>query len=169
VQSPAEALTALGDPDVEQLQLPFNLLDHRWGRSGVIAALQARPEVTVHVRSVLLQGLLSGDPNAQWPRLPDFSPARLLRTMRLLADRHQRRDWVDLSLAYVRAQDWIDGIVIGMESLDQLKANLALFTRPPLLREAAAAIGTALPRVPDVLLDPGQWPAARMTIGTQAH
>jgi aryl-alcohol dehydrogenase-like predicted oxidoreductase len=39
VQSPQEALMALAWPDVQHLQLPFNLLDWRWRAHGVIDRL----------------------------------------------------------------------------------------------------------------------------------
>jgi spore coat polysaccharide biosynthesis protein SpsF len=157
VQSPAEALAALSDPTVEHIQLPFNLLDHRWSDAGVIAALRRRPEVTVHARSVLLQGLLTADPLARWPLIDGISPGDLKATLFELAARFERSDVTDLAIAYVRAQDWIDGIVIGMETKEQLSSNLASFERPPLAIEGCNVI-ERLPRLTETLLDPSLWP-----------
>ena len=67
VQSPVEVAEALTHPEVEHIQLPFNLLDWRWREAGIIAALEARPDVVVHARSVFLQGLLASGDASVWP------------------------------------------------------------------------------------------------------
>ena len=95
-QSSAELFDGLTDPLVHHVQLPFNLLDHRWSEFGVIAALRARPEVIVHVRSILLQGLLSGRAEARWPRLPDVGPATIVDSLERNAAMLKRESIVDL-------------------------------------------------------------------------
>jgi spore coat polysaccharide biosynthesis protein SpsF len=160
VYTPEEALAALGDPDVRHIQLPFNLLDWRWRERGVIDALGARPDVTVHVRSVYLQGLLAAGRDARWPTITGVDAAdlnfKLLDLTRALA----RESVADLCLAYARSQDWIDGIVVGMEHVSQLALNLALFKRPGLTEAEARHVEEALPRAPEQLLNPAQWPKA---------
>jgi aryl-alcohol dehydrogenase-like predicted oxidoreductase len=64
----------------------------------------------------------------------------------------------DLCLAYLRAQDWIDGIVVGMENESQLEANWRLFARESLTADDCERIVRAAPIVPVALLDPAQWP-----------
>ena len=64
----------------------------------------------------------------------------------------------DLCLAYARGQDWIDGVVVGMETEAQLDANLRLFVRPPLTAQECEAMAQRLPRVPEQLLNPALWP-----------
>jgi aryl-alcohol dehydrogenase-like predicted oxidoreductase len=66
----------------------------------------------------------------------------------------------DLCLAYVRAQPWIDGVVVGMETVNQLALNLALFSRPPLTEREIALVDTALPRATERLLNPALWAKA---------
>ncbi|MCE9523461.1 MAG: aldo/keto reductase [Alphaproteobacteria bacterium] len=160
VYAPEEALQAIADRDVRHIQLPFNALDWRWRESGVIEALAKRPNVTVHARSALLQGLLAAGPDAHWPDLEGVDAsemhARLVRTARDLG----RDSIADLCLAYVRAQSWIDGVVVGMESLQQLALNLALFKRPPLTQDEVAAVDASLPRATERLLNPALWAKA---------
>jgi aryl-alcohol dehydrogenase-like predicted oxidoreductase len=158
VQSPSEALMALASQDVDHIQLPFNILDWRWREAGVIAALRQRGDVTVHARSIFLQGLLAtDDPNA-WPRIENVNAAKLLRLIADIAEQFHRESAADLCLAYARGQDWIDGTVIGMETEAQLDTNLRLSVRPPLAAEACARIEAMIPRLPERLLDPAQWP-----------
>ena len=156
VYTPEEALTALADSNVRHLQLPFNALDWRWRDSGVIDALTKRPNVTVHARSALLQGLLASG-EANWPHIDGVDPAELKSTLRTLTRDLGRDSPADLCFAYVRGQSWIDGVVVGMETLSQLALNLALFKRPALTPGEIAAVDAALPRANEQLLNPALW------------
>ena len=160
VQSPEEALAALGCADVSHLQLPFNLLDWRWTDAGVVERIHARPQVTIHARSVFLQGLLAADDPSIWPHIEGVGAASLIAAIAEIVRDFGRQNAADLCLAYARGQDWIDGVVVGMETEDQLDDNLRLFVRPPLSPEDCAEIAGRLPRVPAQLLNPAQWPQA---------
>ena len=156
VQSPTEALDALDDPNVRYLQVPINLLDARWDEVGSTVA--ARPDVTVAARSVLLQGLLSGSvPAERWPTNSGVDVPQLLCTLRELADHCGRLDMTDLSLAYVRAQPWVDALVVGAERAEQVIDLCQRFQRAPLTVEECAAARQALPTIPIELIDPAQW------------
>jgi spore coat polysaccharide biosynthesis protein SpsF len=158
-QSPDELLAALADPDVQHVQFPYNLLDYRWDEAGVPLALSRRPDVRVHVRSALLQGLLSLAPHARWPVWPGFDPREITRGVSDLVERLGRQGPVDLALAYVLSQGWIDGVVIGMETTAQLHENLALVARPPLAASEVKLVHRDRPRAPARLLDPSLWNA----------
>lgn len=158
VYTPEEALAALSQPAVRHIQLPFNVIDWRWRSSDIVATLATRPEVTVHARTVLLQGLLAAGREARWPQ--GIDPAELTACLMRLTRDLDRDSPADLCLAYVRAQAWIDGVVVGMENLGQLALNLALFKRPPLTRDEIAAVDAALPRASERLLNPSLWSKA---------
>jgi aryl-alcohol dehydrogenase-like predicted oxidoreductase len=166
VASPEELDAALDDADVAHVQLPFNLLDWRWATSGSIARLRAaRPRVCVHVRSVLLQGLLADRPGTTWPTVAGGEPpARVLDILRDLARNTGHANVTALAIAYARAQDWIDGIVMGVETLDQLQANLVGFQSSALGAARADELARAMPSVPEELLDPARWPVRRGTV-----
>ncbi|HTO40875.1 MAG TPA: aldo/keto reductase [Rhizomicrobium sp.] len=158
LQSPEEALAVLASPDVAHIQLAFNLLDWRWRDGGAIEAIRARRDVTVHARSIFLQGLLASDDPKIWPRIAGVDPAALIAHIAQRARDLGRESAADLCLAYVRGQDWIDGTVIGMETRSQLDANLRLAIKPPLSADICTLIEQMIPRVPARLLDPAQWP-----------
>jgi spore coat polysaccharide biosynthesis protein SpsF len=158
VQSPEEAIQALECPDVRHLQLPFNLLDWRWRESAARERIAARPNVTIHARSIFLQGLLASDDPNIWPRIDGVDAASLIAIVEAFVREFGRQSSADLCLAHARAQPWIDGVVIGMETEDQLETNLNLAIRPPLAPEECAELEARLPRVPPQLLDPAQWP-----------
>jgi aryl-alcohol dehydrogenase-like predicted oxidoreductase len=159
VQSPEEARKALAHPNVQHLQLPFNVLD--WRSNRVIPRVRKKKRsVTVHARSVFLQGVLTANDPSVWPHVPDVDPPLLINWLNRKATEFGRESVADLCLAYVRGQDWIDGVVVGMETEAQLETNLALNERPPLTAKECAAIARSRPRVPEQLLDPAQWPRA---------
>lgn len=159
VQSPAEVHAALAQSGVCHIQLPFNLLDWRWHEAGAIAALAARPDVTVHARSVFLQGLLAANDPAIWPKMPDVDAPALVAWLDNSARASKRDSVADLALAYARGQDWIDGVVVGQETEAQLDENLRLCTLPPLSMADCEALEASRPRLPQALLDPAQWPS----------
>jgi spore coat polysaccharide biosynthesis protein SpsF len=159
VQSPAEARAALAEPAVKHIQLAFNLLDWRWREDGVIAAVLARSDVSVHARSVFLQGVLAaGDPDV-WPRIAGLDVPALISWIDDQAWGFGRKNAADLCLAYVRGQNWIDGVVIGMETEEQLEVNLSLSVLSPLSAQDCTELEMRRPRVPAQLLDPAKWPS----------
>ena len=160
VQSPQEALSALACREVRHIQMPFNLLDWRWREAGVIAAIKTRTDLTVHVRSVFLQGLLAANDPAIWPQLDGIHAQSILKLVAGLAEEFGRESSADLCLAYARGQDFIDGVVVGLETEAQLDINLRLVVKPPLSKSECALIDARIPRLPARLLDPAQWPKA---------
>jgi len=157
VQSPAEAYEALDQSAVVHIQLPFNILDWRWREAGVIAALAARTDVTVHARSVFLQGLLAANDPKLWPNIAGVDAAALVAWLSKSTHTLHRESVADLALAYARGQTWIDGVVVGQETEAQLDENLRLCTLPPLPTPDCEALEASCPRVPQALLDPAQW------------
>ena len=158
VQSPQEALSALACTDVCHIQLPFNILDWRWQAAGVVDAVRRRSHVTIHARSVFLQGLLAAGEPGLWPEIEGVDAFAVTRLLQSLAREFRRENMADLCVAYARGQDWIDGLVVGMETEAQLDENLRLFLRPPLSGPDCDAIARSIPPLPERLLDPAQWP-----------
>jgi spore coat polysaccharide biosynthesis protein SpsF len=155
VSDPAEALEALQDPDVRHLQIPMNVLDWRWKASGVDRAVAARSDVVLHVRSPYLQGILL-HPAGAWPAT-DYDVEGCVRGLHALVQRFERTDIADLCIAYLRSQSWIASVVVGCETLGQLRHNLELFRKPRLALEQAEEVERTLPRAPEELLNPAKW------------
>ena len=174
VYTPEEAIALLRDPDIAALQIPFSLLDARWAGEGeqaaaFAAAVAARPDVDIFVRSALLQGLLVSD--RPYPAVSGLAPeaeAGLRAALAAAAAAAGRENVADLAYAYVRSFPWVKSVVVGMESLEQLRQNTALFARAPLSAEeraevqraVAAACSAMPPPTVAALCDPRQWPKA---------
>jgi aryl-alcohol dehydrogenase-like predicted oxidoreductase len=158
VASPEEALRAIAEPDVTGLQLKFNALDWRWREAGVIDALKARPDIRVHAHSALLHGMLAGTPGVKWPALGAIDPEALRLTLWTMARDMGRDCPADLCIAYVRAQPWIHGVIVGAATQAQLALNIARFRRPALAKDEVARVNALMPRPAAALLE--RQPAA---------
>ena len=158
VQSVEEARMALAVPDVRHIQLACNILDTRWDEAGIPALAAARPDVVVHARGALLQGVLVAKDTEAWPKIKGLDVAGLSGWLARTAEKFGRRDVADLCYAWLTAQTWIDAVVVGMENEPQVIDNAALFARPCLDGPALAEIARTRPPVPAALLNPALWP-----------
>lgn len=156
VSSPEEAKAALNDGLIGHLQIPFNVLDYRWQEAGIDALAVQRSDVVIHARSLFLQGILAAEPGA-WPRIAGVRPADFVDRLEALAGALGRRTRIELCLAFARAQSWIHGLVIGVESQAQFDELLELWQRPPLDANEQEQVRRAFPAVPEELLNPALW------------
>jgi aryl-alcohol dehydrogenase-like predicted oxidoreductase len=158
VQSPEELAVAIGVPQVGFVQLPFNLLDWRWEAAlrQLVAARRERG-IVVHARSALLQGLLASRSASHWRSANVDAPSEVWDWLEAEAKRHGRCDVVDLCMAYLRAQPWIDGVVVGMETIEQLVANIHYFNAPVLDPSQVRQLEETRPRLGAQMLDPSRW------------
>ena len=97
------------------------------------------------------------DPDV-WPKVRGVDPAAMVRMIATLTEVFDRETPADLCLAYARGQSWIDGVVIGLESEEQLEDNLRLSVKSPLTPEQCASVAARIPRLPVALLNPAAWP-----------
>ena len=133
--------------DIDLVQLPLNILDRRLIDSDILTRLKNRG-VEIHVRSVFLQGLLLMPKN----QIPDKF-VRWEKTWNIwhewLADNEISA--LEASLRYAVAFPEVSKVLVGVESLNQLK-------------EISRAINGVLPDLPknlqidDIdLLNPTNW------------
>ena len=157
VYTPEEAMLALEMPDLTHLQIPFNLLDTRWLDQPFQESVARRPDVRIHARSVYLQGLLVSGPEL-WPAwLPEAA-----RYTNFLDQQMRERGFssrAGLCLSYAMSQPWIDAVVFGCETEEQLDANLTLSTAPFLDSQSRQAVINEVRKlsVPQELLNPVNW------------
>jgi aryl-alcohol dehydrogenase-like predicted oxidoreductase len=132
VREPNEALAALNDPDIRHLQIAFAPFDRRWRAPAIADAFAERPWVTVHAKA-------AGYPS----RIDATRVTGLAREL-------DRQSPIDLCLAYMRALEWIDGVIIDVDSLAELALSRALFDRPVLAAEELAAVDKTLADLPRI-------------------
>ena len=101
------------------VQVPFNVFDQKILSSGWSDKLKSNG-VEIHTRSVFLQGLLL----IEQERLPDYFkkywPSQFATWYRFL--NYNGVDALEVALKCALNQDWIDKVVVGVDSVSQLKA-----------------------------------------------
>ncbi len=151
VYTAGEAEACLRNPACEVIQVPFNLADKRLLEIDFFRGAKERAK-TVLVRSVFLQGLffkrdLPGE-------LQDFEPFR--QQARTLAE-NEGLELAEMAFRYALSFDDIDSVIIGVETIRQLRRNLDIFRKgalPTSVLDKINGLGTA----PEYIVDPRQWP-----------
>jgi len=150
---PGPAVALASASATEALQIPGNILDPRHIRSGVFADAQRRG-VAVFVRSVYLQGLILM-PECDVPaELQAVIPVR--RKLEALAAK-AGLGMAELALRYMLSHQGVTCIITGVESLDQIRQNIALFSKGPLEAGLVAAVAMAVPELPEKVVSPALW------------
>jgi aryl-alcohol dehydrogenase-like predicted oxidoreductase len=139
----------------EAVQFPASVLDRRFLPSGAKAHARG---MAVFARSVYLQGLLFLDDATTPEDLRGVAPVR--RRLAELA-RHSGMPIAELALRFALGRQEIDAVLVGVDSVAQMRENLALFAKGPLPPDLASEVEAAVPLLPDAILDPWRW-AKRM-------
>jgi len=158
VQTPDEVELVLANKAVGFIQMPFNLLDDRWVEA--IKSIQHRKKerkIVVHVRSSLLQGLLISEDHKLWERANVEKPSLVIEYLKRLAEETKCNSILELCLTYVRSLNWVDGVVVGMETVQQLEENLDLFSKKEFSPRAMELFQKEAVSLSEMTLDPSNW------------
>lgn len=121
IYDPEEAELLMDRYRLDILQIPTNILDQRFIRSGVLKKMKDLG-VEVHSRSCFLQGLLLMDPSSLSPyfspALPQLSEIRALCLAFGVSP-------LEAALGFVFSVEEIDRIIVGVNSLGHLKEIVA--------------------------------------------
>lgn len=160
VQTPEELMAAMDNTDVAHIQLPINILDWRWQEiSKEIQQTKANRVLTIHARSLLLQGLLGSKERALWARSHVVKPEPVWRWLDDTCKKFKRSSIADLCISYVMGLCWVDGIVVGVETLEQLSENLAIVAKNSLTAAQVTFITDTRPKLEARSLNPALWKA----------
>ena len=127
------------------IQLPFNLIDRRLLNKNLLKKLK-KNKIEVHTRSIFLKGLLLKDklPNKfkKWQNI--WSKIRVLK-------KNEKINNLALCLQFIKRYSKIDKIVVGVDSLKQIKE---------ILKELKSKRKLTLPNIQckdEKLINPNLW------------
>ena len=154
VYTPGEAITALDNPLVEILEIPFNILDRRWIDEGVLEKAEQK-NVQLFFRSIFLQGLIflnNGELKKRkmnWaiPYLEQFN--KLVSTTCLTAR--------ELSFNILSNIPGDNIIIIGVDNLAQLQKNIMHIEEVKQDKTFPKKWWSSIPVFPEKLLNPTLW------------
>ena len=106
--------------NVDIIQLPFNLFDNSNLRSDILMKAKSKGKI-IHTRSAFLQGLFFKDLNER-----NKIVKKLIKELSLISEisRNENTSISALALSYCLYQKTIDNVLIGVDSLNQLKDNI---------------------------------------------
>ncbi len=137
---------------IDLIQLPFNPLDNYVLRGRLLAIAKSNHK-KIHIRSIYLQGLiLMGESEFALSLRPLINPIAELKKIAARAGCSLQQ----LCWAYAKSFNTIDGIVVGVDSVQQLRENLMLSKTPPLPKEILGEIHRIQVESPE-LLNPANW------------
>lgn len=151
VYHPEQLKFVLARFPIELVQLPFNIYDQRFARSGLLTLLKQKG-VEVHVRSAFLQGLLL---------LPAekltgyFSPFRPQQERVHLRIQQLGLTPYEACMNFCLSQNEVDRVIVGCETPEQVRMLVNVCD------ELGASLGTEMQqfRVDDeALINPSRWP-----------
>lgn len=123
VYEPEEAFACLKNPNVEFMQMPYSIFDHRMKKSGVFDSPETE-NCEMHTRSAFIQGLITMEENDVPPYLEKAKP--IVRKIKKLSE-EEGISRVALALQYVKREKAVSHLVFGVDSLDQLKEDIRVF------------------------------------------
>lgn len=158
VQTPEELEQVLTIPEIEIIQLPYNVLDWRWDSlvSKILAQKQVR-DLKIHVRSTLLQGLLVSTNKAHWQQAHVEHAESVLNWLEEQRHLIQGSSIMEFCLKFVNSLEWVDGVVVGVETTAQLLENIKVMCLPSLSSEEIDSILSSRPKLQEKTLNPALW------------
>lgn len=143
----------LQDDTYDAVQLPMNVLDHRPLNNGCLEMLSSAGK-HVFVRSVFLQGLIC----MQEQQLPAYiSKAKdLIIRLRMFSDQYGM-SLPQMAVSFIRDLEGVHSLVIGAETVEQVRENVQFIEGPPLPEQLRNDIEKQFKYVPEQIITPKLW------------
>ena len=153
--SPSELSYIRDWKNITAVQVTLNVFDTRLLQNRLMETLIAQ-QIQVFVRSIYLQGLLLMDEELLPPGLSAAS--KYLRKMKTISACSQK-SMADLAFSFVRDTPGVTSIIVGAETTDLLKENIAMLHTSPLPEDIRLEIIETFKDVPEFLITPTLWNA----------
>ena len=111
---------AINQKEIDVIQIPYNVLDNINKRGSLLVRAKENKKI-VHARSVFLQGLFFLDPSNLPLKLRPIKP--YLKRFREISS-YYSLSIEAACLAYVFSNTLIDEVILGVDNLNHLKANI---------------------------------------------
>ena len=139
---------------IQNVQVPLNIFDLRIFNNNIIDTLIAN-NVRIFARSIFLQGLiLMTDDQLTASMSFAIDPLKKLKSIASKNGKLVK----EIAFAFVRDTVGITSLVVGAETIGQLKENIELLSTPKLSPELYEEIKACFAQMPELLITPAQWP-----------
>ncbi len=153
VYNPEEVESSINFKDIDVIQVPINIFDHRLIKTGLLRKLKSKNYI-IFARSIYLQGLFFINPE-KLPKYLESAKKPLLKLKDLINECNI--DIARLALLFVRDLPEIDSMVIGAEKLSQVAKNLEILNELPLGHEINKVIIEEFTEISEEIVNPSLW------------
>lgn len=123
VYEPSEVFACFKNDNVEFVQFPYSVFDHRMKEQGVFEEV-LKSSCEIDVRSAFIQGLVLLEEN----QVPEFlSEAKPIITRLKKVSNVTGYSRIALAMAYIKRESAISHLVFGVDSKEQLIEDIELF------------------------------------------
>ncbi|MBT5404149.1 MAG: aldo/keto reductase [Crocinitomicaceae bacterium] len=154
VYTPEEALNAMKLPEVDILQIPFNILDRRWIDEGIIEKAQEN-NIQLFFRSIFLQGLIFLNENELISRKMEWANTYINQLNEMV--KKTSFSAMDLTFGLLTNMPGDNVIIMGMDNSNQLQENLRILEKNKIDKKISDDWWSSLPVFPEKLLNPSLW------------
>jgi spore coat polysaccharide biosynthesis protein SpsF (cytidylyltransferase family)/diketogulonate reductase-like aldo/keto reductase len=153
VYNPWEVETMLNFKEIDIIQVPLNIFDHRLIETGLLKTLKSK-NYTIFARSIYLQGLFFIKPT----KLPKYMKRakELLIKLELLSEEFNI-DIAKIAFLFVRDIPEIDSLVIGAETVSQVSKNIGILREKSLDLDLKKQIFQEFSDVAEDIKNPSLW------------
>ena len=141
--------------DIDFVQIPFNILDSRWIQNDLLKRTKEN-RIKIFARSIFVQGLIFMVDEAKMNNIHND----LKKYIEFISNLANEKEIPISSLAldYVRSFEEIDGILVGCETLEQLKENISQFKSEISVNDVDKEnILELTMNIPEKIIDPRKW------------
>jgi len=159
VYEPEEAKACFDSDDVDFIQLPYSIFDHRMRNANVfqdnMEQLRKNPKnaTEIHSRSAFIQGLVLANENDVPEFLSEVRP--VLGRVRSFCS-EENIDIVHLAISYVLREKAISHLVFGADNIEQIKQNIDCASNP-LGEEYLQEVDKMFKDIPADIVMPSLW------------
>ncbi|RJO61826.1 aldo/keto reductase [candidate division WS5 bacterium] len=125
VYAPAKAIEAINTEGIDMIQIPTNILDRRFEKTGVFELAKAKKK-DVYIRSIFLQGLLLMN-ISEIPGKIGFAAPYIRKLESLSKELGLTRH--EIALGYIKSEIPTGNVVFGAETKEQVTENLTAWKK----------------------------------------
>ena len=141
--------------DIDFVQIPFNILDSRWINDDLLSRTKEE-NIKIFVRSIFVQGLIFMDDEHEMNKIHPVLKEYIDFIRKLSFEKNVPIN--RLAMDYVKSYSEIDGILIGCDTIGQLKENIYQFNSDIIFnKEDINNIINLTKNIPNKIIDPRRW------------
>ena len=118
IYNPFELKKVYRIKEVNFIQMPINILDHRWDERELVKI--KKKGIKIFARSIFLRGFLFFKENQKWS-IPNKEKMKIENNLKYLIRRFSMKNIIGVTFAFLNSMTFLSGIVCGFNSITQLK------------------------------------------------